>query len=138
MIAINQIVKQYDDMMILDNITTTIAKGGITSIIGPNGAGKSTLLSIIGRLLMPDFGYVTVGNLDVITTRGDLLAKRLAILCQENQFSTRLTVEELAGFGRFPYNKGRLTDRDRKKITESLAFLHLLDLRNRYLDELSG
>lgn len=124
--------------MILDNITTTIAKGGITAIIGPNGAGKSTLLSIIGRLLMPNFGYVTVGDLDVITTRSDLLAKRLAILRQENQLSTRLTVEELAAFGRFPHSKGHLIDSDRKKITESLAFLDLLDLRYRYLDELSG
>lgn len=138
MIAINQIVKQYDNTMILDNITATIAKGGITAIIGPNGAGKSTLLSIIGRLLMPNCGYVTVGDLDVITTKSDLLAKRLAILCQENQLSTRLTVEELAAFGRFPHSRGRLTDRDRKKITDSLAFLNLLDLRSRYLDELSG
>lgn len=138
MITINKIVKYYDDTIILNNITTTIPKGGITSIIGPNGAGKSTLLSIIGRLLMPDAGSVEVGGLNVVTTKSDQLAKCLSILRQENQFNSRLTVEELVGFGRYPYTKGRLTLHDEEKITESLSFLNLLELRHRFLDELSG
>lgn len=138
MITINQIVKRYGDAVVLDNIIATIPRGGITSIIGPNGAGKSTLLSIIGRLLTPDSGDVSVNGLDVSTTKSETLAKYLSILRQENQFNSRLTVEELVGFGRYPYTKGRLTLEDKDKITESLSFLNLLELRHRYLDELSG
>ncbi|WP_273818442.1 ABC transporter ATP-binding protein [Providencia rettgeri] len=139
MIEISQISKSYQDTKVLDNVTTTIKNSGITSIIGPNGAGKSTLLSIIGRLLQPDDGgYVKVNELDVSTTPSDKLAKRLSVLRQENQFASRLTVEELVGFGRYPYTKGRLTIDDKKKIDESLSFLNLSDLRHRYLDELSG
>ncbi|WP_392553522.1 ABC transporter ATP-binding protein [Orbus wheelerorum] len=138
MITIDKIVKHYDDVVILDNISTTIPKGGITSIIGPNGAGKSTLLSIIGRLLFADSGTVNVNGLNVVTTKSAKLAKCLSILRQENQFNSRLTVEELVGFGRYPYSKGRLTIKDHEKITESLSFLNLTDLRHRFLDELSG
>lgn len=138
MIEIKQLVKSYHDQVILDNITTVIPKGGITSIIGPNGAGKSTLLSIIGRLLPADSGQVSVSGLDVVTTKSDKLAKYLSILRQENQFNSRLTVEELVGFGRYPYSKGRLTAEDQAKISESLSFLNLLELRHRFIDELSG
>lgn len=139
MIEISQISKSYQDTKVLDNVTTTIKNSGITSIIGPNGAGKSTLLSIIGRLLTPDEGgYVKVNELDVSTTPSDKLAKCLSVLRQENQFASRLTVEELVGFGRYPYTKGRLNLEDKQKIDESLSFLNLSDLRHRYLDELSG
>lgn len=138
MITINHIVKRYNDAVVLNDITTTIPQGGLTSIIGANGAGKSTLLSIIGRLLQPDAGNVIVGDMDVALTKSDQLAKYLSILRQENQINSRLTIEELVGFGRYPYTKGRLTNEDYEKITESMAFLNLLELRYRYLDELSG
>lgn len=138
MIKINQIVKKYNDTLVLDNITATIPSGGITSIIGSNGAGKSTLLSIIGRLLSADSGHVNIHGLDVATTKSGILAKYVSILRQENQFNSRLTVEELVGFGRYPYTKGRLTIQDQEKITQSLSFLNLLNLRHRFLDELSG
>lgn len=138
MIKIDKIVKRYDETVILDNITTGIRTGGITSIIGPNGAGKSTLLSIIGRLLFADSGSVRVDRFDVAKTKSAQLAQTLSILRQENQFNSRLTVEDLVGFGRYPYTKGRLTFKDKEKITESLSFLNLVEFRHRFLDELSG
>lgn len=138
MIEINNISKSYHETHVLNDITTQIKRGGITTIIGANGAGKSTLLSIIGRLLTPDSGHVKVNDLDVATTSSDKLATYLSILRQENQFVSRLTVEELVGFGRYPYSKGHLTLEDKQKIDESLAFLNLTEFRHRYLDELSG
>lgn len=45
---------------------------------------------------------------------------------------------DLVSLSRFPYSQGRLTVTDRQKITESLAFLNLTELQDRYLDELSG
>ena len=44
----------------------------------------------------------------------------------------------MAGFGRFPYSKGRLTKNDEKTISKYIDFLDLNGLENRYLDELSG
>ncbi|WP_334308517.1 iron ABC transporter ATP-binding protein [Lacrimispora sp.] len=115
-----------------------IPKAGLTSLIGPNGAGKSTALLMIGRLLNLDEGQIKVANLNVSQSNSEDLAKILTILRQENHFVTRLTVRQLAGFGRFPYSKGRLTKEDEMIISKYIDFLDLGDLENRYLDELSG
>lgn len=138
MIDIKQVSKQYDNQPVLQNICETLPSSGITSIIGPNGAGKSTLLSVISRLLKADSGVVTVDALDVSDANSEKLAKVLSVLRQENHFTSRLTVWDLVSFGRYPYSKGRLNEHDRQHIEQSLAFLDLLPLRHRYLDELSG
>ncbi|MCU1546873.1 MAG: transporter ATP-binding protein, partial [Homoserinimonas sp.] len=115
-----------------------LADSGITAIIGPNGAGKSTLLSMISRLENFDSGVITVDGMDVTRTKSDALARRLSILRQENHLAARLTIRDLVGFGRYPYSKGRLTADDHRHVAESLAFLNLSELADRYLDELSG
>ncbi|MCA6972744.1 ABC transporter ATP-binding protein [Pectobacterium carotovorum] len=138
MIEIGNVTKTYNNVTVLNNVTATVPRGGVTSIIGPNGAGKSTLLSIISRLLDADRGQVKVNGMDVMTTPSDKLATCLSVLRQENQFTSRLTVAELVGFGRYPYTKGRLNADDRERINAALAFLNLTELKDRFLDELSG
>ncbi|MEE3662683.1 ABC transporter ATP-binding protein [Brenneria sp. g21c3] len=138
MIEISDVTKTYNNVAVLKEVTATIPRGGVTSIIGPNGAGKSTLLSIISRLLAADRGRVSVNGMDVTTTPSDKLATCLSVLRQENQFTSRLTVADLVGFGRYPYTKGRLNADDRERIEAAMAFLHLTEFRDRFLDELSG
>lgn len=138
MIEIDNISKNYQTIPVLKNVNATISKGGITAIIGPNGAGKSTLLSIISRLLVADEGQVKIQNMDVVSTSSDKLATYLSVLRQENRFTSRLTVFELVGFGRYPYSKGRLTVDDYGHIHRALEFLDLTQYKDRFLDELSG
>ena len=138
MIEIDNISKKYQTIQVLKNVSATISQGGITAIIGPNGAGKSTLLSIISRLLLADEGLVKIQNMDVINTPSDKLATYLSVLRQENRFTSRLTVFELVGFGRYPYSKGRLNKDDLVHINRALEFLNLTEYKDRFLDELSG
>ncbi len=138
MIIASQISKSYGDTVVIDGVSVSIPAGGVTSIIGPNGAGKSTLLSIVARLMSMDAGTVTVDGLDVTKTASDTLAKRLSILRQDNHISSRLTVRDLVGFGRYPYSKGRPTIEDKVHIDRALEYLHLQPLAGRFLDELSG
>lgn len=138
MIEILNIEKKYSDEVKIGPLNIQIPKAGLTSLIGPNGAGKSTALLMIGRLLNLDEGQIKVANLNVSQSKSEDLAKILTILRQENHFVTRLTVRQLAGFGRFPYSKGRLTKEDEMIISKYIDFLDLGDLENRYLDELSG
>ena len=137
MITVKNTKKIYEDVNI-GPLNVEIPKAGITSLIGPNGAGKSTTLLMIGRLLRMEEGHIEVGGMDVSSAKSEELAKVLAILRQENHFVTRLTVRQLAGFGRFPYSKGKLTKEDEAIISKYIDFLNLSDLENRYLDELSG
>lgn len=138
MINILNAGKVYSEEVKIGPLNIQIPKAGLTSLIGPNGAGKSTALLMIGRLLDMDEGQIKVASMDVSKSKSEDLAKILTILRQENHFVTRLTVRQLAGFGRFPYSKGRLTKEDERIISKYIDFLDLKDLENRYLDELSG
>lgn len=138
MIVTSGVTKIYGETRVVDEVSLTLPKGGVTSIIGPNGAGKSTLLSMVSRLMAMDKGTVTVDGLDVTTTPGDVLARRLSILRQDNHMTARLTVRDLVSFGRYPYSKGRLTVEDRAHIERAIGYLDLTALSERFLDELSG
>jgi len=137
-IEIRNVTKRYGGHAVVDRVSLTIPRGGVTSIIGANGAGKSTLLSIISRLLPADEGTVTVDGMDVATTPTERLARRLAILRQDNHMPVRLTVRELVAFGRFPHTGGRLTAEDHRLVDEALRYFELTDLADRHLDQLSG
>ncbi|MHA7964837.1 iron ABC transporter ATP-binding protein [Paenibacillus sp. CAU 1782] len=138
MIQIDNVKKSYAAEVEIGPLNIKIPKAGLTSLIGPNGAGKSTTLLMIGRLLDLDEGQIKVANMDVSTSKSSDLAKIVTVLRQENHFVTRLTVRQLAGFGRFPYSKGRLNNEDEAIISKYIDFLDLTALENRYLDELSG
>lgn len=138
MIEINGVGYAYDREPVLRDVQLTLPRGRLTSLVGPNGAGKSTLLSVMARLLTPDAGQVLVDGLDVATAPTDKVARRLAVLRQENQVAARLTVADLVRFGRFPHGKGKLGADDDRVVDEALAYVELSDLRERYLDQLSG
>jgi iron complex transport system ATP-binding protein len=138
MIEIDHVTKRYGHSLVLDDVSLAIPAGGLTAIIGPNGAGKSTLLSIAARLTAADKGTVRVDGLDVSATPGDVLAKRLAILRQDNGVAMRHTVRDLVAFGRYPHSKGRPTAEDARHIARALDYMELGSLQARFLDELSG
>lgn len=137
-IEANSVCASYGDTQVLRDVTACFAQGGVTSLIGPNGAGKSTLLGVMSRLQGADSGHVLVDGVDVSVNGGRELARRLAVLRQENAVSIRLTVRELVAFGRFPHNGGRPTPGDDEHVGYALAAMELEGLADRYLDELSG
>lgn len=137
-VHVEGVTKRYGKTVVVDDVRLDLPTGGVVALIGPNGAGKSTLLSVMGRLLAADGGRVTVDGLDVSTAPGDELAKRLAILRQENRLDIRLTVRDLVVFGRYPHSKGRPTADDLAHVERALEFLDLTDLADRFLDQLSG
>ncbi|MDP9836546.1 iron complex transport system ATP-binding protein [Neorhizobium huautlense] len=138
MIRIEQVSLQYGAAEILKNVSLTIPKGGVTALIGPNGAGKSSLLSLISRLQSLQAGSITIDDLPVDTTPSREMAKKIAILRQDNQVGSRLTVKELVGFGRFPHNRGHVTQADADMVGEALKLFDLTDLAGRFLETLSG
>jgi iron complex transport system ATP-binding protein len=137
-IALENVTKSYDGQTVVDDVSIEFDAAGVTALIGPNGAGKSTLFSLVGRLIQPDTGRITVDGMDVAKTPSNELAKVLAVLRQETHIAARLTVHDLVEFGRFPHSRGRLTVTDREHIERAIAYLHLDPFRHRFLDELSG
>ena len=50
----------------VDDVSLDIPTGSVTALTGPSGCGKSTLLHLIGALVTPDSGSVTVLGLSLI------------------------------------------------------------------------
>ena len=125
MIEVKDVTKRYGKSVVVDDVTVSLPSGGLTAIVGANGAGKSTLLSMIARLLGADAGEITVGDLDVTKADSRELAKRLAILRQNNDVQSRLTVTDLVGFGRYPHSGGRHTKKDHDAIDLEIGRAHV-------------
>ncbi len=138
MIEVSELSKHYGGSVVVDGVSLRIPTGGVTAIIGPNGAGKSTLLSMISRLLPMDAGAVLIDGLDVSRASSKVLARRLAILRQDNHLPLRLTVRDLVAFGRFPHKGVSTAEEDERQISMALRYMDMETLAHRFLDELSG
>ncbi|MCO6051304.1 ABC-F family ATP-binding cassette domain-containing protein [Mesorhizobium sp. RP14(2022)] len=67
-IEAKSIGKAYDDVPIVRDFSTRIARGDRIGFVGPNGAGKTTLLRMLIGDLPPDSGTVRLGaNLEIAT-----------------------------------------------------------------------
>lgn len=65
------IVKSYDETIVLKGISLEIAEGDLVSIIGPSGCGKSTFLRCLNFLEIPDSGSVTIDGVTIERTGVD-------------------------------------------------------------------
>jgi len=56
MIEVENLKKQYGDLVAVDDVTFRSKPGEIFGLLGPNGAGKSTTIGCISGLLRPGRG----------------------------------------------------------------------------------
>ncbi|TNJ48384.1 ABC transporter ATP-binding protein [Phaeobacter sp. B1627] len=138
MIEVHNLTYRIAGAAILTDISMRVPLGGIVALIGPNGAGKSTLLSLMARLLPLQQGRITVDELVVGQSDDRELARRLAILPQTMQATSRLSVRDLVSFGRYPYHRGHPTAEDRDRVEDGLRLFDLSGMADRSLDTLSG
>ena len=54
--------KGYGELLLIDDLTFSLPRGGIVGVIGPNGAGKTTLFRMIVGQEKPDGGTLRVGE----------------------------------------------------------------------------
>ncbi|MFV0606727.1 MAG: ABC transporter ATP-binding protein [Niabella sp.] len=65
-VIVNQIIKSYDSVKAVDNVSFDVQKGELFGLIGPDGAGKTTLFRILTTLILADKGTATVEGCDVV------------------------------------------------------------------------
>ncbi|WP_414841654.1 ABC transporter ATP-binding protein [Enterococcus saccharolyticus] len=138
MIQAQEISKKYENKIVLQNVDLEIPKGKLIAFIGPNGAGKSTFLSLVSRLQPQSSGEIFLDREEVRNWKSKELAKKLAILKQSNAIQLNISVRELVSFGRFPYNRGKLTAEDERIIDQAIEQMELQEMVNDSIHSLSG
>jgi len=136
--GINQSYRKDGRNPILKNVNLTIRDKTITALVGANGAGKSTLLGVMANNIKPLSGAVYLDGKDVTKIKAKEIAKKVAFLRQTHHVAIKITVSDLVEYGRFPHSGGRLGDECKKAVTDALEYMDLLDLRDRFLSEISG
>ncbi len=75
MLEANQITKSYGNLQVLRGVSLTVKPHEIVSVVGASGAGKTTLLQILGSLILPDSGSVTIHGMDLFAMREKELSR---------------------------------------------------------------
>lgn len=65
MINLKNLTKRYSGFTAVNNLNLFIPKGEIFGFIGPNGAGKTTTINMVGGILSPTSGSVTICGVDM-------------------------------------------------------------------------
>ncbi|MGW5609504.1 ABC transporter ATP-binding protein [Streptomyces sp. NPDC003753] len=59
-VAFEDVSFSYTGVPVLDRVTFTAPRTGLTALVGPSGAGKSTCLTLIDRFMHPDDGKINI------------------------------------------------------------------------------
>ena len=65
-LQIKHIVKQFDDVFAVDDVSLDIRQGEIFALLGSSGCGKSTLLRMLAGFEMPTSGQIMLGGRDIV------------------------------------------------------------------------
>ena len=65
MIEVINLLKQFKEVIAVDNLSFTINDGEIVGLLGENGAGKTTTLRIISTMIKCTGGTVKVNGVDI-------------------------------------------------------------------------
>lgn len=68
-IETKNLLKYFDGVRAIDDLSIEIKKGKITSIIGPNGSGKTTLINLLSGMLLMDGGAIAVNGVEIQTMK---------------------------------------------------------------------
>jgi len=117
-------------VLALDDVSLEIRKGEFVCLLGPSGCGKSTLLSIIGGLLQPTAGAVTVAGKPVDRPRPN----DIAFVFQESTLLPWYTV--LENF-RLALKFLGIEDSWRDRAMQSLSAVGMEQFANHYPKQLS-
>ena len=96
MINVENLSKNFGNLKVLKNISTTINKGEIISIIGPSGSGKSTFLRCINKLEEPTEGHIYIDGMDLMDKKTDInkIRERVGMVFQHFNLFPNMTVLE--------------------------------------------
>ena len=93
-----KIRKSFGSLEVLKGVDFEVQAGEVVAIMGASGAGKSTLLQILGTLLTPDSGSLTIDGTDILSLGERALSRfrnrRIGFVFQAHHLLPEFTAEE--------------------------------------------
>jgi len=133
-IEVSHLVKAYNGIPAVNDISFTVGRGEILGFLGPNGAGKSTTMRILTGYLPATGGSVRVFGLPV-ASRAEEVKRLIGFMPENNPLPEDMRVSE------YLYYRGRLKEVPRSRLSvrldEVLALCDLTRVRHRILGQLS-
>ena len=131
----------YDRSTVVHGASLDLVAGQVTALIGPNGSGKSTLLRSLARLHRPASGSVSLPDApDALALKPKDFARQVTLLSQSRPTPNGVTVRDIVGYGRHPYQaRYRRTDADGPRaVARAMEVTGVTSMADRGVDELSG
>ncbi len=125
--------------IVAKNLNTSLWRGELTCLLGVNGIGKSTLLKTLSGFINRLDGNILINgkNIDDIAEKD--FSKQISVVLTEKVMIHNMTVRELIGMGRSPYNGfwGTINKEDEGVIDECIEMVNIRKLEHRFVDNLS-
>ena len=135
-ITLSSCAKTFNDgTRALDPVNLEVKGGETLVLLGPSGCGKTTLLRIIAGLEMPDFGGRVKFN-DEDVTESLVENRNVGMVFQSYALFPNMTVAKNIAYG-LRVRKMAAADVN-ARVNEMLDMMHISELRNRRIDQLSG
>ena len=140
MIKVENIVKQFNDLKAVNDVSLDIKKGEIVCLIGPSGSGKSTVLRCINGLEKPERGHIYVND-QLLDEKDPETYKKLRSLMgfvfQHFNLVPNMTVLENLTLAPIQVMK-KSKDEAEQIACQYLERVGLLDKKDEYPNKLSG
>ncbi len=128
----------YGSAPVLKDVCIELAESEMLGVVGPNGAGKSTLLRCIDRILKPQRGSILLDEREIKEMSRMELARKMGYIPQSSAQVFPATVFDTVLMGRRPHIGWRSSEKDTKKVLETLQLLKIKSFAMRDINELSG
>lgn len=139
MFQISHLVKEFNAVHAVNDVTTQIHQGEVVFIVGPSGSGKSTFLRCLNLLEEPTSGEIRFKGEPITAPHADVnkFRQHVGMVFQHFNLFPHLTILENITIA--PVKTGRSTRKEAVEQAEALLRrIGLYDKRNSYPLQLSG
>jgi ABC-2 type transport system ATP-binding protein len=134
MLEIDGLVRHFDGVRAVDEVSFSVDRGQVLGFIGPNGAGKTTTMRILATLDTPQHGDARIGGYSVVDDPEK--ARRITGFMPDyaGVYANTTVSEYLDFFARAYDLRGAAR---RKAVDNIIEFMSIGELRDRQVEGLS-
>jgi len=134
-ICVNNLKKDFNGLIAVDNISFTVKSGEIFAFLGPNGAGKSTTIKMLTTLLRPTGGEISMNGYNPVLS-ANKVRRTFGIVFQDPSLDEDLTAYENMEYHGILYKVSK--DMRKNRIKELLKIVELWDRKDDFVKLFSG